>query len=184
VQKRGLHEIHERYRHISLKILISLPEMAGRKILDSLYCKTCEQGKSHKQAAKNYGGIHTTDILERLDTDLIGPIKPESRGSRYLLVITDNYSLYTIAIPIRQKSDAAEKHIHIINALEQITKKIAKNSRPVIDDDNKNEHEEQYQLKKKLLYLVRTKQTMKHQTKNRFKILQNTIEKLQKDGQD
>jgi hypothetical protein len=59
-------------------MLISLPEVAGRKILDFLYYEACEQGKSHKPAAKNYGRIYTTDILEWLDTDLIGSIKPES----------------------------------------------------------------------------------------------------------
>jgi hypothetical protein len=126
VQKGGFQEIHERHGHISLQTLTSLPEVAGRKIPDSLYCEACEQGKSHKPAAKNYGGIHTTDILERLHTDRIVPIKPESRGNQYLLVITDDYSRYTIAIPIRQKSDAAEKFINVINVLERITKKQTK----------------------------------------------------------
>jgi transposase InsO family protein len=125
-QKGGFQEIHERYGHISLKILISLPEVVGRKIPDSLYCEACEQRKSHKPAAKNYGGIHTTGILEWLHTDLIGPIKPESRGNRYLLVITDDYSRYIIAISIRQKSDAAENLINVINVLERITKKQTK----------------------------------------------------------
>jgi hypothetical protein len=75
---------------------------------------------------KNYGEIRTTDILERLHTNLIGPIKPESRGSRYLLVIADDYSRYTIAIPIRQKSDADEKLINVINVLEKIQKRLQK----------------------------------------------------------
>jgi hypothetical protein len=95
--------------------------VAGRKIPDSLYCEACEQGESHKPAAKNYGGIRTTDILEWLHTDLIGPIKPESRGNRYLLVITDHYNC-PIAIPIRQKSNAAKKLINVINVLERIKK--------------------------------------------------------------
>jgi hypothetical protein len=122
VQKGGFQEIHERYGHISLNIDI-ITGSGLEKIPDSLYCGACEQGKSDKPVVKNYGGIHTTDILEPLHIDLIGPIKPKSRANRYLLVITEDYSRYTITIPIRHQSDAAEKLINVINVLERITKK-------------------------------------------------------------
>jgi hypothetical protein len=62
-------------------------------------------------------------MLKWLYTDLIEPIKPVLRVNLYLLIITDHYSQYTIAIPIWQKSDTAEKLINIINVLEQVTKK-------------------------------------------------------------
>jgi hypothetical protein len=45
VQKGGYQEIHERHGHISLKILISLLEAAGRKIPDSLYCEALNKEK-------------------------------------------------------------------------------------------------------------------------------------------
>jgi hypothetical protein len=99
VQNEGLKDIHERYGHVSLELLTSLPEIAGKFTPKSIYCEACEQGKSQKPAARSHGTIRTTDILERIHADLVGPINPESRGCQYLLVVTDDYSCYIIAQP-------------------------------------------------------------------------------------
>jgi hypothetical protein len=58
-------------------------------------------------AHKKTSGIQTSRNLELLDMDLMGPTRTASLGGKkYILVIVDDFFRYTLAIPIREKSDA------------------------------------------------------------------------------
>jgi hypothetical protein len=87
-----------------------------------IYCEACKQGKSTKPAAQNHGqkGVRTTKILQHIHADLIGPIIPKSRGYKYLLTITDDYSRYNMAIPLKKKNEAGPKLLKAISTLERI----------------------------------------------------------------
>ncbi|MBC8079188.1 MAG: DDE-type integrase/transposase/recombinase, partial [Gorillibacterium sp.] len=114
--------LHEKYGHLGFDRLYTLPELAGIK-REQLYCEACEKGKSTKPAARKqwHKGPRTTKILERVHADLIGPITPESRGYKYLLVIIDEHSRYNLAIPLKRKSDAGVRLLETISSLERLT---------------------------------------------------------------
>jgi transposase InsO family protein len=70
-------------------------------------CGPCQLGKQTRAAHKKTSGILTSRNLELLHMDLIGPTRTASLGGkRYILVIVDDFSRYTWAIPIREKYDA------------------------------------------------------------------------------
>jgi hypothetical protein len=67
----------------------------------------CQLGKQTRSAHNKTSGICTSRNLELLHMDLMGPTRTASLGGkRYILVIVDDFSRYTWAIPIREKSDA------------------------------------------------------------------------------
>jgi hypothetical protein len=73
-------------------------------------CVSCAQGKSHRRSfpirAKE---SRANQVLERINTDLCGPFDPPSlAGSRYVITFIDDYSRYTYAYFIANKSNAFE----------------------------------------------------------------------------
>ena len=115
-------KLHKRFGHISYNTLKSLPECP--KFSSNPRCEACEKGKTTKPAAKEQSvKIRTSRTLQRLHVDLVGPITPQAKSYKYLLVATDDYSRYTVCTPISKKSDAPEKLSHIIAALENATER-------------------------------------------------------------
>jgi len=88
----------------SKDVVKGLPKMekTGKGI-----CGPCQLGKQTRAAHKKTSGILTSRNLELLHMDLMGPTRIASLGGkRYILVIVDDFSRYTWAIPIQEKSDA------------------------------------------------------------------------------
>jgi hypothetical protein len=51
--------------------------------------------------------------------DLMGPTRTTSLGGRsYILVIVDDFSRYTWAIPLREKSDASDAGQHFFKKIQ------------------------------------------------------------------
>jgi transposase InsO family protein len=64
-------------------------------------------GKQTRASHKETSGIQTSKNLELLHMDFMGPTRTASLGGkRYILVIVDDFSSYTWAIPLREKFDA------------------------------------------------------------------------------
>jgi hypothetical protein len=64
-------------------------------------------GTQTQAAHKKTLGILTSINLELLHVDLIGPTRTASLGGRkYILVVVDDYSRFTWALLLREKSDA------------------------------------------------------------------------------
>ena len=110
IDKVTLMDLHERYGHISFDTLKSLPE--GQKYIGKTApkCEACIAGKSTKPPAKQYKNGKTqqprsSQPLERIHADLIGPFSKEWLGKKYVLTAMDDYSRYCTAIPIKAKSD-------------------------------------------------------------------------------
>jgi len=75
-------------------------------------------GKQTRAAHKKTSGILTSRHLELLHMDLMGPTRTFSLGGKkYILVIVDDYSRYTWALLLQEKSNAFE-------AAQQLFKKI------------------------------------------------------------
>jgi hypothetical protein len=115
---------HQRLGHLnftdmlkiaSKDIVKDLPKMekTGKGI-----CGSCQLGRQTRAAHKKTSGIQTSRNLELLHMDLMGPTRTASLGGRrYILVIVDDFSRYTWAIPLREKSDA-------FDAAQRLLKKI------------------------------------------------------------
>jgi transposase InsO family protein len=65
--------------------------------------------------------IRRTRPLERLHTDIVRPIKPTTarKRYRYLLVVTNDFSRYISVRPLKEKNDARNTLIEIVNTLEK-----------------------------------------------------------------
>jgi len=115
-------ELHERYGHISydtLKTLPEYPKAAGKPPRR----EACEKGKVTKLSSpkSQIGPIRTKQPLERLHCDMVGPTKLPTPGKQhqYLLVVTDDYTRYMSAKPLRIKDETANALVEIVNILEK-----------------------------------------------------------------
>jgi transposase InsO family protein len=98
---------HQRLGHLNFS------DMTGKGI-----CGPCQLGKQTRAAHKKTSGILTSKNLELLHMNLMGPTRTATLGGkRYILVIVDDFSRYTWAIPMRGKSDA-------FDTVQQLFKKI------------------------------------------------------------
>jgi transposase InsO family protein len=112
-------EWHKRYGHLPLKSFYSIQEAPpGLATHKSLEC----QGKSVKSASKTQTNpIRTTRPLERVYADLLGPLKTEADGKKYLLNVVDDYSRITFVKGLRRKDDAGIVMLGIIEQAERIS---------------------------------------------------------------
>jgi hypothetical protein len=83
--------------------------------LDSSHrCDGCSKGKAHRRPFGDHltAGTIARHTLARIHADVAGPIPVESLGgSHYFLVLLDEWSQHGFVVPLKQKSDAAEKII-------------------------------------------------------------------------
>jgi hypothetical protein len=103
-------------------------KIAGKDIVEGLpkmektgkgVCGACQLGKQTRAAHKKTSGIQTSRNLELLHMDLMGPTRTASLGGkRYIPVIVDDFSRYTWAIPIREKSDAFDVAQHLFKKIQ------------------------------------------------------------------
>jgi hypothetical protein len=115
---------HQRLGHLNFTYMLKI---AGKEIVKDLpkmektgkgVCGPCQLGKQTWAAHKKTSGILTSRNLELLHMDLMGSIRNASLGGRkYILVVVDDYSWFTWAILLWEKSDA-------FDAAQQLFKKI------------------------------------------------------------
>ena len=107
VNKVTLKDLHERSVHILFDTLKSLPEaLPFRGTANPPICEACIKGKSTKPPArKAEKQVRSSNILEKLHTDLIGPFSKEWLGKKYVLTAMDDYTRYCTAIPIKANND-------------------------------------------------------------------------------
>ena len=109
---------HKRLSHLNFKtinkltkrdLVTGLPFVTFEK--DKL-CPACEKGKSHRASFKTKQNFSINQCFHLLHMDLFGPVNVQSiAGSKYTLVIVDEFSRYTWVYFLRKKSDATEKII-------------------------------------------------------------------------
>jgi hypothetical protein len=116
---------HQRLGHLNLFDMIKI---ASKDIVKGLpkmektgkgICGSCQLGKQTRVAHKKTLGILTSRYLELLHMDLMGPTRTASLGGKkYILVVVDDFSRYTWAIPIREKSDAFDAAQHLFKKIQ------------------------------------------------------------------
>ena len=93
-------------RLVNAKVVRGVPEL--ERETDTV-CGACCKGKQIKVQHKQIAEIRSTRILELVHMDLMGPISPESISSkRYIFVLVDDFSRYTLVDFLRNKSDAID----------------------------------------------------------------------------
>jgi hypothetical protein len=116
---------HRRLGHLNFSDMLKI---AGREIVKDLpkmektgkgICGSCQLGKHTRAAHKKTSGIQTSINLELLHMDLMGSTRTASLGGkRYILVIVDDFSRYSWAIPLREKSDAFDAALHLFKKIQ------------------------------------------------------------------
>lgn len=104
---------HLRYGHLNvqgLKLLSSKDMVQGLpKIGELELCEGCLYGKQSKGPFPNGRAWRASESLELLHADLCGPMQTVSLGgSRYFLLITDDYSRMSWVYFLKAKSEAFE----------------------------------------------------------------------------
>ena len=127
---------HKRLSHLNFKtinkltkrdLVTGLPFVTFAK--DKL-CAACEKGKSHRASFKSKQNFSINQCFHLLHMDLFGPVNVQSiAGSKYTLVIVDEFSRYTWVYFLRRKSDAADKIISFIKRMETLNSILVKELR-------------------------------------------------------
>jgi len=111
---------HANWRLISklskLQLVKGLPNIEYH--LDAL-CGACQKGKIVKSSFKTKDIVSTSRPLELLDIDLFGPVNTASLyGSKYGLVIVDDYSRWTCVKFLRSKDNAYDVFINFCTQIQ------------------------------------------------------------------
>jgi hypothetical protein len=117
---------HQRLGHLNFSDMLKI---AGKDIVKDQpkmektgkgICGPCQLRKQTRAAHKKTSGIQTSRNLELLHMDLMGPTRTASLGGkRYILVIVDDFSRCTWAIPLLEKSDAFDATQHLFKKIPQ-----------------------------------------------------------------
>ena len=62
--------------------------------------------------------VQTSRPLELLHIDLMGPARVQSLGGKkYILMVVDDFTIYTLVVLLKVKIEAPEKMIHLCKKL-------------------------------------------------------------------
>nr|GEW93031.1 retrovirus-related Pol polyprotein from transposon TNT 1-94 [Tanacetum cinerariifolium] len=97
-------------------IVIGLPKLKFAK--DHL-CSSCELGKAKQKSFQTKTTPSSKRRLQLLHVDLCGPMRVESiNGNKYVLVIVDDYSRYTLTHFLRSKDETPEVLIDFLRLVQ------------------------------------------------------------------
>ena len=105
---------HSRFGHLNF---YTLQEMSRKKSVEGLspfvipkkVCRSCVAGKHHMTSFPKKSTFQATEPLELIHIDICGPISPPTLGgSRYFLLIIDDFSQLIWVAMLQCKSDAFE----------------------------------------------------------------------------
>jgi len=103
-------------------------------------CEPCKKDKAMKPLSPKakVGPIRAKQPLERIHCDLVGPIKSPTPGNQYqyLLVITDDYTRYMSAKPLKTKDETTKVLVEIVNILERAAEHPVKMIKPTGEADS------------------------------------------------
>nr|GEX07095.1 hypothetical protein [Tanacetum cinerariifolium] len=107
--------LHQRLPHLNFDTINDLAKndlvsgLPKFKYHNEHLCPSCEQGKSKRESHPPKPVPNSRQTLHILYMDLCGPMRIASiNGKRYVLVIVDDYSRYTLVQFLRSKDEAPE----------------------------------------------------------------------------
>lgn len=120
--KNDLSLWHQRLAHINCKALrdmINKNLVTGIKLEsnNTFFCECCILGKQHKLPFNKIAQTRKSKAGELIHADLCGPMPTDSvGGSKYFLLLKDDYSCYRTVFFLRHKSDTFERFKEFENA--------------------------------------------------------------------
>jgi len=123
-------EWHERYGHLPFPVFSKVSEAPSSLRSSHYECEKCKKAKTTTPvAAPQQYKIRTTQVGELIHSDLCGPFTEDMKGNKYIITLIDDYSRFTMAGAIKQKSDVASKLQEFIARFEVMTKMTVQNIR-------------------------------------------------------
>jgi hypothetical protein len=109
---------HLRYRHLPFPSFRYMPEASPVLEFSTYHCDACSTGKSTKPLNYPYNR-RTTQPLHHIHRNFCGPISPIAyNGYRYVCMIIDDFSRFTMIKTFKNKSEAAQAVIDLISSME------------------------------------------------------------------
>ncbi|KAG8909153.1 hypothetical protein FRC01_007101, partial [Tulasnella sp. 417] len=99
-------------------------------------CEHCIAGKQHRDPFPKLASNRATEVLERIHTDVHGPLPQTVSGFKYWIVFVDDASRHKDAVPMKKKSEASDAIKAYIRTAEKQTGKKVK----IIRDDKGGEY--------------------------------------------
>lgn len=113
---KGVDLWHQRLGHLGgqqLREMISKEMVRGMKVMKTAelsFCEGCVQGKMKRKPFESVGEIRSTRRLQRVHSDVCGPMSVESIGrQKYFVTFIDDYTRCCSVYFMRQKSEVFEK---------------------------------------------------------------------------
>lgn len=124
VRKTCQHLWHRSLGHVNYKYVQKTASIArGMLIRDCkqfLDCDPCKQMKTKKASVNKKSLRQSNRVFELVHTrDLVGPSRPSVGGSRYIFLITDDYSRYSYCYLLKEKSEVFVKFKQWVYMVEQ-----------------------------------------------------------------
>src|SRR6185295_828043 len=116
---------HKRLGHASMDLIHKLQAKELVRGLPQInkerteLCSHCVMGKQVRNSFKSKNQVSTSKPLELIHMDVCGPMRVQSIGSKYILVLVDNYSRFTWTIFIRSKSEVFSRFKEQVPLLEK-----------------------------------------------------------------
>ena len=116
---------HANYKHLSIvskhESVLGIPKLSR---MSNVVCGPCQLGKQTKAKHPDTQTSAISRLLELLHLDLMVPTRIKFLGGkRYIMVVVDDLTRYTLVILLRSKSDAPE-HIETLCTRLQNEKKL------------------------------------------------------------
>ncbi|XP_070031307.1 uncharacterized protein [Nicotiana tomentosiformis] len=97
---------------VSKDLVIGLPNI---KFKEDKVCESCPRGKQVRSSFKCKKVVSTTGAMELVHKDLCGPMRTLSRGGkRYVMVLIDDYSMFTWTLLLTSKDEAFSMFISFV----------------------------------------------------------------------
>ena len=112
---------HKRYGHLNFQ---SLRRLSSKEIVRGLpkleipenICRDCIASKQHRSPFPSTASYRASMPLELVHGDICGPISPATlRGSKYFLLLVDDYSRLMWVAMIKNKSEAFQAFVKFKN---------------------------------------------------------------------
>ena len=72
-------------------------------------CEACQQGKQHRDSFPHEADFRAKEVLGLVHIDVCGPITPNSLGSKFFMLIVDDYSRMTWIFLLKSKAETFTK---------------------------------------------------------------------------
>ncbi|MBW0475027.1 hypothetical protein O181_014742 [Austropuccinia psidii MF-1] len=115
------HEWHEQLGHACDKVVLFFLKQHvptfDTKQGQPFFCKICARAKSTHQLARAHADIPKEKPLDLLVLGIMGPFNTNTQGFRYILIVQDHASTYSIVYLLKSRSEA---HQAISNCITQL----------------------------------------------------------------